>query len=621
MDANMEVVGVSPSMTTEMEKLNRRQLDAVLYNGNVVVLAGPGSGKTRTLAAKVAYLLETSIGKRHAVAAITYTRAASHEIVERVRRLGLQPGSQLVCNTVHGWCLSVILRPYGPLAGIDSIDDGKIIDDSSDEWIKLLQVCFDAVGLTSNPERERVKINKLRREIGAGLIQGDENNPLVRASRMFDEQLLASNLWDYDSMVARSLEIVRNSPTIANLIATKYPWIVIDEYQDLGPVLHGLVLTFLQSTPMRVVAFGDPDQTMMEFTGADPRYLKELSETDGFNAPVELQINYRCGRAIIAASHTALDSARDHHPDPDRTDTGVVEPIEIDGGLDLHARAMIDKIRELHDGGVPLHDIAVLYPAKGPVLTAVHQALQRSGFAFNHERDEALPKGELADFLRDCASRAVAGPQRVGYDGTGGGDVIPTVDQLVYDYLWLCRAADLHPGRRVAQRRLMSVIGSRDSEVRLHTWLNEIIHELQLDDIAKASNDHRDSIALTAYRKMGADEPRTLGDIAAGTIRTGKITLTTFHSAKGREWRFVILPGLVDGLFPKCWPDGVRVGRPANLRQDRRSFYVGITRAKYAVILIYGHEWTEKGQRYRGGISRFVRDVLDHLVLDEGSLL
>ncbi|MGY1984138.1 ATP-dependent helicase [Nocardia gipuzkoensis] len=613
----------SPSLKNELNELNERQRDAVVHTGSLVVLAGPGSGKTRTLAAKVAYLLEHSIGKRQAVAAMTYTRHASREIVDRVRRLGLEPGTRLVCNTVHGWCLSAILRPYGPLTGIGSPDNGKLIDDDSDEWIGLLQICFDDVGLTNDPKWEKAKINKLRREISAGLIPEDGNNPMVRASRLFDERMLANGWWDFDAMVARSLQIVKSSPTIGRLVAAKFPWIVIDEYQDLGPVLHALVLGLQQTTPLSVVAFGDPDQTMMEFTGADPRFLRELSEKDGFE-PLELQVNYRCGRAIIAASHTALDSARDHQPDPNRVDDGVVEPIEIDGGLDAHAATMIDKIRELSEGGVPLHDIAVLYPTKGPMLDAIKQALHQSRCDYHHERDERIPTGQLADFLRDCATRAVAGPQPAGYDRVHNNEVIPTINQLVYDYLDLCRAAGLDPGRRVAQRKLMGVIGNQNADVRLDTWLTHTTRELRLDEISYIGNDYRNSIALAAYREAGSRHCLTLGDIAAGTIRTEKVTLTTYHSAKGREWPVVILPGLVDGMLPRRRPDWPNraILRPSDtFQQDRRLFYVGMTRAKSAVILIYGHEWSSKGYRYKAGISPFANDVLTHLDLGADSHL
>ncbi|MFB8280487.1 ATP-dependent helicase [Nocardia colli] len=605
---------IAPALARGLEGLNLDQQEVVQANGNLVVLAGPGSGKTRTLAAKVAHLLESDVSDWRALAAITYTRHAAREIVDRVRRLGLEPGNQLVCNTVHGWCLSAILQPYGPLVGIGSPDLGVVIDDRSEPWINLLQSCFDEVGVGLDARYETIAIGKIRRRLAAG-IPLDHNDPIVRASLLFDEKLLADGWWDFDAMVARSLQIVRDNPAIARLVAAKYQWLVIDEYQDLGPVLHELVLIMHATVRTGIIAFGDPDQTTMAFAGADPRFLRNLAATEGFQSP-QLRINYRCGRAIIAASHTALEGRREHYPDPDRSDDGIVEPIFIAGGLDHHAEVVVHKIGELAEAGVPLHQIAILYPRKGPLLTAVRDALHDNGVGYRHERDDRLPSGELADFLRDCATRAIAGPQGQ-YAAVSSSDPIPIVEDLVQAYLRLRRHADLHPDRRVAQRRLIKMVASQDASLRVDVWLSEHVEALKLGEIARRSHDHRDRAAVSAFLKAGQRRGLKLGDIAAGAAQEGKVTLTTYHSAKGREWQVVILPGLIDGILPYRKPgvedSALQPVEPRQFEQDRRLFYVGMTRARSAVILLYGPRWATDGPSRDPGISPFARDVLAHL--------
>jgi DNA helicase-2/ATP-dependent DNA helicase PcrA len=141
---------------------------------------------------------------------------------------------------------------------------------------------------------------------------------------------------------------------------------------------------------------------------------------------------------------------------------------------------------------------------------------------------------------------------------------------------------------------------------------------LDLDAVADGSLAVRDQQALTAFREADNRHGLTVSDVAAGALRVGKATLTTYHSAKGREWDVVILPGLIDGIMPdRRWSKarGTHLEpTPDRLEQDRRLFYVGLTRAKTVVVLMYGNYWEKfRGNKNNYGISRFARDILTHL--------
>ncbi|MGZ2362093.1 ATP-dependent helicase [Streptomyces sp. 372A] len=615
---------VRPVLAREILALNEDQQEAVTHDGDLVVLAGPGSGKTRTLVARVGYLLETAKSSSRGVAAITYTNHAAREISERLARLGISASGRLTAGTLHSWCLSNILRPYSTLVGRCHPNRLTVLDDKSREWVNLLEECFERAGVMLIAKYEIPAFTKARRRLAVG-DAGEPGDPMVDAVRIFENEMSDRGLIDFDLMVSSSLSLLVENPRVAQLVAAKYPYIVVDEYQDLGPVLHGLVTFLNEAAGIQVSAFGDPDQTVMGFTGADPRYLNELTEK--FH-PVTLKVNYRSGRAIIAASHAVLGEKRDHRAREDREDHGVIEPIEVRSGLRRHSQIVVQKISELTASGVPAHEIAVLYPRKGPLLTSLLREFSVGSVDYIHERDELLPSGPIADFIRACAARVVSGYQpSIGRESSA--DAVQTVGELAATYRALRRDGGLEdiPHRFVSKRiaSLVRLNSSREIPATLE-WLDGLVGNLELSQLAQASPRRLDVNSIEDFKECCIDNALTLVDISAGELRTGKVALTTYHSAKGREWQVVILPGLVDGIIPSRFWDRKRKlfpePPPGRLKQDRLTFYVGLTRAKSAAILLYGDHWeTDWGGRNTLGVSRFARDVLTQLSASGDSLI
>lgn len=614
---------VRPVLAREILALNEDQQEAVTHDGDLVVLAGPGSGKTRTLVARVGYLLEMGKSSSRGVAAITYTNHAAREISERLARLGISASGRLTAGTLHSWCLSNILRPYSTLVGRRHPNRLTALDDKSKEWANLLEECFERAGVMLIAKYEIPAFTKARRRLAVG-DAGEPGDPMVDAVRMFENEMSDRGFIDFDLMVSSSLSLLVENPRVAQLVAAKYPNIVVDEYQDLGPVLHGLVTLLNEAAGIQVSAFGDPDQTVMGFTGADPRYLNELTER--FH-PVTLKVNYRSGRAIIAASHAVLGEKRDHRAREDREDHGVIEPIEVRSGLRRHSQIVVQKISELTASGVPAHEIAVLYPRKGPLLTSLLREFSVGSVDYIHERDELLPSGPVADFIRACAARVVSGYQpSIGRESSA--DAVQTVGELAATYRALRRDSGLEdiPHRFVSKRiaSLVRLNPSGDIPPTLE-WLDGLVGNLELSQLAQASPRRLDVNSIEDFKECCIDKALTLVDISAGELRTGKVALTTYHSAKGREWQVVILPGLVDGIMPSRFWDRKRKLFPeppsGRLKQDRLTFYVGLTRAKSAAVLLYGDHWeTDWGGRNTLGISRFARDVLTQLSASGDSL-
>jgi DNA helicase-2/ATP-dependent DNA helicase PcrA len=315
--------------------------------------------------------------------------------------------------------------------------------------------------------------------------------------------------------------------------------------------------------------------------------------------------------------------SREHHPDPERSDAGIVEPIRVSGGLGDHAAVVAQKVADIMSAGVPAERIAVLYPRRGRLLELVLQALTEAAIPFVHERDQRLPTGPIVEFLRRSAARRLAGPQPCGHQSALDTPVsAPTIRQLSDEYISLCGARRPRPHAVDIGERLISVVdeppdsGTAVGSQRVSEFIQKLDHAVELVLVAASSREQRDHSALEALRNLDADVDLTLEEFAGPEVPLGKLTVTTYHSAKGREFSVVVLPGLVEGIVPRLsWSK--RFGRyeePARavVAEDRRTFYVAITRAADAAVLIYGPGFeTEWGAWNELGPSRFVVDVIE----------
>lgn len=561
-------------------KKNPEQYAAVMERGNCVVLAGPGSGKTKTLTTAMARALLDDVEVPRGMACITYNNECALELEDRLEKLGVHSDDRTFIGTVHSFAISQVISPYVRCV-LPELKPGFKVATLSERRAAIEAAHKKTIGGSESPhDRWRFAEQKRRRDVDRSRAEWKEQNPeLARFIEAYEAELRTRNLIDFDDMPLLACRAIRENAWIKDAIQAKFPILFIDEYQDLGYALHELALMLCFGGGVRLFAVGDPDQSIYAFTGAEPKLLLGLTERAGVRA-IRLRFNYRCGTKIIEASKAALGEERQYEA-PEGSPEGEIQFLGIDGGLPQQADYVVDTlIPALTQKGIPAERIAVLY-RNAEHGNHVAVAAQAKGIAFVRADNQALVKrnSRLCRFIEACAKWVVGGwkeanPQfrRLAADAT----------QLIFGV-----GASAEERAQVELELVGFLTASIDKQHTTNSWLKDYREELVIPwrKRARASEDDWDVIDEMIKR---TDPTAVNGDLPlayfGGRIEgTGRLNLSTLHSSKGREFDAVILFGMNSGLIPT----NRDMNNPASLREVRRLFYVGVTRARRELYLVF----------------------------------
>ncbi|QUL78047.1 ATP-dependent helicase [Brevibacterium sp. SMBL_HHYL_HB1] len=592
-----------PSALTEaIRELDAEQRSVLTAEGNLVITAGPGSGKTRTVVARAGCLLSTQIQPPRGLASITYTNQAASELREGLAQLGVTT-RRLFAGTMHSFCLTQVL-PYATLVGtyLPSLDRLMTTSQIKD----LEQECADAVGINVWDLREGFP--GLRRRVAASEDVSNEPEAYVHAVEHYEALCERRNVWDFEAIVLRSVRLLEDHPEIAEVIQAKFPIVMIDEYQDLGAGLHRLVELLLASG-VEITAVGDADQSIFGFSGGDPVYLEELCRRDDF-AMRRLVTNYRCGSAVVAAAELTLDRARGYSADP-----GVLEFRVAEGSSAEQAREVVSSVRQFLDAGLAAEEIAVLVRNRKPLAPLIERGLRFEGIPVQHGGLLAGPVTDVGRWLEAAALYAVR------MSGQSDADLPPEVgvsqllDRLESMRRIVGRPKPSQPRlARVAQLHASLLDGNPTLDLTMRSWLRQVVESLNLRDLAREVGDPRSVDELNGL--LEAPEDVALASLASDSVGTGRVVMSTFHGAKGRTFSAVVIPGLSEGVVPPWsgppWKRRPKTGRA--LEEERRGFYVALTRSRGSVLLQVSSTGVDhQGYEIQRGYSSFAQQLADRL--------
>jgi len=554
---------------------------------------------------------------------VTYNNECKRELETRLAKLGVHRAHGMYVGTVHGFCFQQIVVPFARAAGISLSD--SIVPASSQKGAKHFENAAGAIFGASRPSdlEKSVKAYRLEKTLAAAGAPVAKNaavshfaaalqKQIADTAELYVSSLRVEGLIDFDDMTLLALELLSQHDWVRQATWAKFPILLIDEYQDLGPVLHQIVRILIEQTKIRLLAVGDPDQSMYGFAGAKPELLMSLSTLAGVEV-VRLPFNYRFGSTIARASEAALGELRDYVCKSEYA--GTVDLHECKGGIGDQADFICKTIipgalaREKAGGHTRvLGDIAVLYSDKN-VGNVIAAAASANGYSFQRI-DAGAPyvKSQLMRWVEDCAA----------WCSGGWIQVTPKLGDLLNSWRWY---ADKHIERDAARERDLRLVEflkqnrftSHEAEsVSLAEWFGALWSQclsvaFEASHLSEEKSEMEKMLGLSA--RGGSLEGMSLFNFAGQRGAPESLNLLTLHSAKGLEFDVIVIMGADEGQMPSA-----RDNTDAAIRESRRKFYVGVTRAKREVHITYSGWYKDNWKRRENGPSRFVNEIRTRLL-------
>lgn len=640
------------------DTLNEQQRQGVLTTeGPVLLLAGAGSGKTRVLTHRVAYLIEEKNVNPYNILAITFTNKAAAEMRERVDRLvGIDANGAMIM-TFHAACIR-ILRRYIERIGYMN---GFTIYDTDDQKTIMRQV-LKKLDLDPKFYKDRSVLSQIS-SAKDELISPDEfelaagsdyhKRKIAEVYREYQKQLKSNNALDFDDIICKTVELFGSCPEVLDYYSERFQYIMVDEYQDTNTAQFKLI-SLLASRFRNLCVVGDDDQSIYKFRGANVKNILNFESVFPEAVVIKLEQNYRSTQNILDAANAVIKNNSERKAKSLWTDEGAGDKIayNIYNTAYEEAYGIVSDIKKHAAESGAYNDYAVLYRTNAQSRSLEEKFIELGvpyriygavNFYARKEIKDVLAYLKTIDNARDevAVRRIINVPKRgIGLTTLEKASVFAE-DNDISLYAAVARGSEIPSLSKAAAGKLdnfcmlISELRAKSRELSIKELISEIINDVKYeeyladddepDEIADRMQNISELISKAAAYEETADMPTLSGfleevalvaDIDNMDENNNIVSLMTLHSAKGLEFPCVYLAGMEDGTFPSYM--AIQSDDKSDLEEERRLCYVGITRARKRLVLSMAKQRMIRGEMMLCKQSRFINEIPKELLLESG---
>lgn len=623
--------------------LNESQVEAVKHHkGPLLVLAGAGSGKTRIITERISHLISEHKVRPYNILAVTFTNKAANEMKQRVARLAQDEAKNVWIGTFHSTCLRILKRDINKL---DGYDRNFIIYDDSDQT-KLIKDCMQRLNIGDklvSPRSARSQIDGAKNKgLGPndpGLGEYDKN--VQRIYSLYEEELRKSNALDFGDLLHLTVKLFEKKPEVLENYQNQFHYLLVDEYQDTNHVQYKIV-EMLSRKHKNLFVVGDDNQSIYGWRGADIKNILNFEKDFSDTKIIKLEQNYRSTKTILEAANKLITHNKNRHDKNLHTENDQGELINYFEAPDdkSEAKHLSSKIfNETSKGDYSYRDIAIFFRTNTQSRLLEEELLRKSIPYKMVGSTEFYKRKEIKDILAFLKvivnpSDEISLKRIINVPPRGIGNVtINNIDEISRE-----RDISFYESIQVALKEKVLSNSVLMKIARLNNLLTELIEFPQKDDIVGLINhvlhktkyldmlekepERRENIGeilnLAVEFQKEREEP-TLNDfldsvsLASDLDQSGEtsdqVTLMTLHSAKGLEFPIVFIVGMEENLLPHF--NSTMNGQ---VEEERRLFYVGITRAKEKVYLAGASRRMVFGKTQGTIPSRFISELPEELI-------
>ena len=621
-----------------LEGLNDKQKEAVLYNdGPLLIIAGAGAGKTKTLTTKIAYLIEEGFAAPYNVLAITFTNKAAKEMKDRLYGLIGDLAQKVQVSTFHSFGLKLLRENYQKLG----YDRNFVIMDSDDSLTVVKKIIKD-LGYDPkiyNPRAIRNKISGCKNEMMTPEMYeryavSDYEKVMHKVYEKYEEKLKKNNSVDFDDLLLLPIKLFKENPSVLQNYQELYKYILIDEYQDTNEAQY-ILSKMISAKYRKITCVGDDSQSIYSFRGANYKNILNFEKDYKDAKTILLEENYRSTSTILDAANQVIKNNTQRKDKNLWTSRGKGEKIKYYRAYNERdeAQYVIRKIKELRKKDVEYKDIAVLYRTNAQSRVLEEEMLKENmpyrviGSFYFYSRKEIK---DLIAYLRlihnskDNVSllRVINTPKR----GIG----LKTIKTLTAkaDAEGTSIYEAISSGKELEFKNMIEKLKSIAEELTLTELIDKVLDasgmrqelesektlesEVRLENleefksITKSFEEREGLVSLEDFLL----EISLISDVEEYKDDPNRVSLMTVHSVKGLEFSHVFVVGMEEGIFPHM----NSLMETSELEEERRLCYVAITRAKDDLYLVNARRRTLFGREQVNPVSRFIGEINKDLI-------